>query len=656
MKFRGYTLDRFQTEAIGHIQDGKSVIVAAPTGAGKTLVAEYAVDRVLADGGQIIYTAPIKALSNQKYRDFCRQYPGRVGIVTGDVVVDSGAPVVIMTTEIFRNMIFDDPARLAAVDVVVFDEIHYLDNIERGTVWEEAIIFAPQHIRFVCLSATIPNLRELAAWMNTVRGNPVEVVFCKDRPVPLEHRFVINGRIVDELKGGRGSPRGRKALSLSKERRPTDPLLERIRDQGDLPCLYFAFGRARCERLAKRHRGLKLVDGQERRQILDLCDRLALQYGIEATTQYGTMRKLVSQGVAYHHAGMLPSMKAVVEQLFTSRLLKLIFTTETFALGINMPARTVVFDDLTKFDGVGFSPMLTREYYQMAGRAGRRGMDKSGLVYSKVNPRFIRQHEVASIVYGKPEPVVSQFNSCYATVLNLYDQLGEGLYDTYPKSFHAFRSGKRKQRRALDQLRLKVKLLGELGYIDAEGLTDKGRCAAKLYGHELVATELIFSGLLDELPPTSLAVLLMATLYESREPNRLTPGDREAAQHLMEPARGPLTHVQDTEERLALEDVTPDYNFGLSGVTAVWAQGAEFDHLLTMTDTQEGHLVRDFRRLVLLMRQMLGVCRGRELLCAHLAEGIRSINRDVVDAERQLRADGHLEGESLPGDGPQAPE
>ena len=638
MIFKGLRLDPFQRSAIDHVAHGKSVIVAAPTGAGKTLVAEYAVDHALAQGEQIVYTAPIKALSNQKYRDFAAQYPGQVGIVTGDVSMNPKAAVVIMTTEIFRNIIFDAPARLAGVKFVVFDEIHYLGDMARGTVWEEAIIFAPQHIRFICLSATIPNLDDLAAWMTKVRDIPVEVVESAERPVPLEHMFSIDGMLADDLRDWRRTRRRPDSPSPRQGRKGTahDPLLEFIRDQDDVPCLYFAFNRRQCERLAKQHQWLKLLDAPSQEQILRLYDELAARYGIEATSQYAGMRPLIARGVAYHHAGMLPSMKVVVEQLFTSRLLKLVFTTETFALGINMPAKTVVFDTLTKFDGTDYRPMLTREYYQMAGRAGRRGLDAKGCVISKVDTKRISRKDVREIVYGQPEPVASQFNSCYATILNLYDLLGEDIYDTYARSFHAFMSGKRQRRRGQEQLRLKVKLLKALGYVDGAGLSDKGRCAARLYGHELVATELILSGAMDELPPTSVAVLTMGILFESRE-RHLSPRDRRAAGRLPSLVRGIVTRVQNAEAKLGLEDMTPSPDFGLSAVVAAWAGGASFDDVLHLTASPEGHVVRDLRRVALLLRQMAAVSEGRDVLQARLREAIRAVDRDVVDAERQLR-------------------
>ena len=639
--FKGYRLDPFQREAIAHVEAGKSVIVAAPTGAGKTLVAEYAVDQAVAEGQQIVYTAPIKALSNQKYRDLSSQYPGQVGILTGDVSMDTNAPVLIMTTEILRNMIFDTPARLKGVSFVVFDEIHYLDDVERGTVWEEALIFCPQHIQLICLSATIPNLQELTAWMNTVREITIETVVCDERPVPLQHLFLVDGNLIEDLgdlKQAKGRRQGRRGRGG--RRTAHDPLLELICDNRDVPCLYFAFNRAQCQRLAKRHQWMNLLSDGERKDILKLYDELAMSYGIETTSQFVAMRSLVSRGVAYHHAGMLPTMKVVVEELFTSRLLKLIFTTETFALGINMPARTVVFDELTKFNGIDFAPMMTREYYQMAGRAGRRGMDEAGHVYSKIESRRIGRGQVRRIVHGEPEPVTSQFNSCYATILNLYSVLGEDLYDTYDKSFHAFCSGKRRQRRAQELLRLKVKVLRKLGYIEATGLSAKGLCAARLYGYELIATELIFGGVLDELDTASLVVLCMAILFESRDHERLKRQDRNAATLLIPVMRGCLSHVHNLEAKLGLDAMTPDPDFGLSAAALAWAGGAGFDDVLRMTSVPEGHLVRHLRRTGLLLRQMAAACEGRVELQARLREAVRAVDRDVVNAERELRADG----------------
>jgi superfamily II RNA helicase len=218
MFYKQYKLDRFQEEAIRSLDQNNSVIVAAPTGAGKTLIAEYAVEKHIQTGRQIIYTAPIKALSNQKYRDFTHDYGDKIGLITGDVVINPEAPVLIMTTEIFRNTIFDDINRLNDIQYVIFDEIHFIDDIERGTVWEESIIFAPQHIKFICLSATIPNLREFAAWMRSVRHSKIDVVSETERPVPLEHRFFIKGYglgWLDEFKEI-------KTASLSRSKNGTD--------------------------------------------------------------------------------------------------------------------------------------------------------------------------------------------------------------------------------------------------------------------------------------------------------------------------------------------------------------------------------------------------------------------------------------------------
>ena len=267
-------------------------------------------------------------------------------------------------------------------------------------------------------------------------------------------------------------------------------------------------------------------------------------------------------------------------------------------------------------------------------------MDEAGHVYSKIDSKRIGRGQVRRIVHGEPEPVASQFNSCYATLLNLYSAHGEDLYDTYDRSFHAFCSGKRRQRQARELLRVKVKLLRELGYLEDSGLTARGLCAARLYGHELIATELIFGGVLDDLDTGSLVVVCMATLFESRDHERLKRRDRNAAAHLIPVMRECLSHVHNLEAKLGLDAMTPEPDFGLSAAALAWARGGDFDDVLRMTSVPEGHLVRHLRRTGLLMRQMATACAGRVELQARLREAVRAVDRDVVDAERELRADG----------------
>ena len=400
MEYKGLQLDEFQEDAIAAINRDNSVIVTAPTGAGKTVIAEYAVEKCIQENHRVIYTAPIKALSNQKYRDFYAEYGEKIGIVTGDVVLNPYAQVLLMTTEIFRNTIFDNIERLDDVAYVIFDEIHYINDIARGTVWEESLIFAPQHIKFVCLSATIPNIVHFAEWMQSVREIKIEVVEELKRPVPLEHYLYFPDYGIGTTKHITSLQR----TAAQAARREQDdeeralpagmietPLLPYLHRENRLPCLYFCFSRKGCEANAAhyadgRHR--TLLKRWQRREILAKFDALCIQFDIVEEKDIAEFRRLVSRGIAYHHAGMLPTLKEVVERLFTSGLIQLLFTTETFAVGINMPACTVVFDSLEKFDGIGFRYLKSREYHQMAGRAGRRGIDTIGYVYAQTQPLY----------------------------------------------------------------------------------------------------------------------------------------------------------------------------------------------------------------------------------------------------------------------------
>ena len=474
MEYRGLTLYPFQADAIRAIEEGRSVVVSAPTGAGKTIIAEYAIEKAIAKGRRVLYTSPVKALSNQKYRDFVESYGEDVGITTGDVTINPGAQIQVMTTEIFRNTIFEDQSRLEGIDFVVFDEAHYLGDDDRGSVWEESIIFAPSEIRFVALSATISNLQEFRDWIAMVREEDVALIKTDERPVPLKHYFYLSedgifetrdlkenlrraksmtpprrddrggrssrgrddrgGRGRDSRGGGQGRGRGR-------DRNPPrrNNLLPTLVKEGRIPILYFCFSRRRCEQLAVRlQRKLRLFEKDERRRVLAMYDELIERYEIGDHPAVPTLRESVGKGVLYHHAGMLPVFKDVVERLFTSGLVKLLFTTETFALGVNMPARSVVFDSMSKFNGVDIEPISPLQFRQMAGRAGRQGLDEEGDVYCILDPERDSAKIIAEIVHKKPGAIRSRFNLGYATILNLYRLIGRDIAPAVEKSFAAF--------------------------------------------------------------------------------------------------------------------------------------------------------------------------------------------------------------------------
>ncbi len=431
-EYRGFELDSFQVEAIRHLDEGRSVLVSAPTGVGKTLIADYLIEKMFNEGRRVIYTAPIKALSNQKFKEFKRLLgPDNVGIVTGDVVINSTAQILIMTTEIFRNMLHLSPEALDGVSHIVFDEIHYLSDEERGTVWEESIIFAPESMRLLGLSATIPNADELAFWIQDIKRHEVAVVRHFERVVPLRHFVYERTRGACTLAELRAF-KAKQDKEIAESDELWEPegsryaatthidLVDYLSKQRKLPCLYFVFSRRQCEEKAEElGRLVNYLTPAERDQVLEAFDDRIDGMGIDSMPSVKRMRKILQRGIAYHHAGLLPVLKEIVEDLFEQKTIRVLYATETFAVGINFPVRTVCFDSVRKFNGVDFRPMTAQEYFQMAGRAGRRGIDTEGYVYILTDLNYFRPEEYPSTDQRKVEPLVSRFTLSYNTIVNL---------------------------------------------------------------------------------------------------------------------------------------------------------------------------------------------------------------------------------------------
>ena len=458
-----FVLDRFQVEAMASIDRGHSVLVSAPTGSGKTRIAEHAVHAALAAGRRAFYTAPIKALSNQKFHDLTARYGAdRVGLLTGDNSINGEAPVVVMTTEVLRNMLYADSSTLDQLGYVVMDEVHYLADRARGPVWEEVIIHLPEGIHLAALSATVSNAEEFGEWLATVRGE-TEVIVDEHRPVPLWQQVMVGDRLLDlfvDEKHHRVNP---ELLRLAREsarwaeprrrgRRPgrdrltpwrTD-VVSTLHDDHLLPGITFIFSRAGCDAAVQQclSAGLMLTSPDERRAIEDVIDVRTAELPHEdlGVLGYDTWREGLRRGIAAHHAGLLPIFKEVVEQLFQEGLVKMVFATETLALGINMPARTVVLEKLVKWNGESHVDITPGEYTQLTGRAGRRGIDVEGHAVVVWHPGLDPQ-SLAGLASTRTYPLRSSFRPSYNMAVSLIRRMGrQEARDILETSFAQFQA------------------------------------------------------------------------------------------------------------------------------------------------------------------------------------------------------------------------
>ncbi len=430
-----FLLDDFQLNAIDSLNQGHSVVVSAPTGSGKTLIGEYAIHRAIAHGNKVFYTTPLKALSNQKLRDFRNQFgSNNVGLLTGDLSLNRDASVLVMTTEIFRNMLYavadrsDDP--LLEVETVVLDECHYMNDTHRGTVWEESIIHCPKSVQFVALSATVANAGQLTDWIMQVHG-PTDLISSCHRPVPLEFNFcsakglhpLLNEKgtgLHPNCKIWRPTKNHKRRGRLSKPPQPESPslgyVISKLAVRNMLPAIYFIFSRRGCDKAVQSMVNVCLVNQPEQQLIKDRFEKYAIlnSEGLRDNIHI----KALLNGIASHHAGVLPAWKELIEELFQDGLLKVVFATETLAAGINMPARSTIISTLSKRSDNGHRQLMGSEFLQMAGRAGRRGLDSRGYVIT-VQTRFEGVREAGQLAISPADPLVSQFTPSYGMVLNL---------------------------------------------------------------------------------------------------------------------------------------------------------------------------------------------------------------------------------------------
>lgn len=642
MEFHGLTLDPFQEDAIAAIDQHQSVVVSAATGTGKTLIADYVIDKFLQGHQRIVYTAPIKALSNQKFKDFKAQYgEENVGILTGDVTINPQGSILIMTTEIYRNMLLARDPLIEEVSYVVFDEIHYMNDPERGSVWEESIIFSPQHVRFLCLSATIPNAEEFAAWIASIKKHPVKTVRYAKRAVPLRHYVyeaeagLTTAKELKELLSiptyEQARPRsrgGRRHERESYEAASPEEVIMKMSDR--LPAIVFSFSRKACEdeatKLVKNHDFIK--DGDAHRRITEACRR-HFSPEINQMRTTAKLKAALARGVGFHHAGLLPQHKDVVEELFAQGLLQVLFATETFSVGINMPAKTVIFNGLRKFDGRSFRTINSKEYFQLAGRAGRRGIDKEGFVVAIIDRREKNFDEFVVASTADTEPIRSQFSLTVNTVINVVSTYDEPTIERLLKSnFDYFlrRKASERQVRVMASFNNKRRLLLKMGYIHPDGsLTPKGHFARFIYFEELLVSEIFTTKLYAQLSDVELLQMVAAIIYEQRSNDHFSfKGVQRAYDRLLDKILRTNPFVEKKLNKLSLKR--------MMALIGEWASGGKFQDLLPLTSLAEGDIIRLFRRIIDMIGQIEHATSDYELK-ERLARCVSLIDRDLVAVE-----------------------
>uniref|UniRef100_A0A8B9R9N8 SKI2 homolog, superkiller viralicidic activity 2-like n=1 Tax=Astyanax mexicanus TaxID=7994 RepID=A0A8B9R9N8_ASTMX len=493
-----FELDTFQKQAILRLEVHDSVFVAAHTSAGKTVVAEYAIALSQKHMTRTIYTSPIKALSNQKFRDFKNTF-GDVGLLTGDVQLNPEASCLIMTTEILRSMLYNGSEVIRDLEWVIFDEVHYINDAERGVVWEEVLIMLPEHVSIILLSATVPNAVEFSEWIGRIKKKPIYVISTVKRPVPLEHylytgnstktqkelfllldatgSFLTKGYYAAvEAKKERtskhaqsfGAKNAAHNTTLSQDRAIWQTLLNYLSQRQQTPVVAFTFSRTRCDDNSRSLNSLDLTSSVEKNEIHSFFHKSLsrLRGGDRQLPQILVMRDLLKRGIGVHHSGILPILKEVIEMLFSRGLVKVLFATETFAMGVNMPARTVVFDSIRKHDGTGFRNLLPGEYIQMAGRAGRRGLDATGTVIILCKSGVHDMGDLHAMMLGKPTVLQSQFRLTYTMILNLLRVEALRVTDMMRRSFSENHRDTQTHEKRISELRT---LLSSLPPLDTEG-------------------------------------------------------------------------------------------------------------------------------------------------------------------------------------------
>ena len=605
MNFKTFTLDPFQEEAIKAIESNQSVVVSAPTGSGKTLIADYIIEKHRNDPKRVIYTAPIKALSNQKYRDFCKEYGEQsVGLMTGDIVINSSAKIVIMTTEIYRNMAVSHDEELSDVAYVIFDEIHYINDVERGYVWEESVIYSSEKVRFLCLSATIPNAAEFSRWIQSIKNHPVKTIMETKRKVPLEQYFYdyeLGITTLEKIKAAKDIPQYREVFrqkGKKRERIPAPHHIDLLKELGEekLPCFYFSFSRRDCQEKARElaQKGLFPKSSLLISNFNTILENAPPEIQRLASTRI--LKETLPQGIAFHHAGLLPVVKEAIEELFSQGLIKVLYTTETFAVGINMPAKTVCFNSLRKFDGQNFRNLNSKEYFQIAGRAGRRGIDPVGYVVSMIfRPQF-RYQEIKAITSKDIEPIKSQFRLSVNTVLNLIQQHPpEEIERILRLSFFSYQKFGEKYKDIPSQVLLArydniVKKLKKFKFIEQGELTAKGIFSSKVYADEITMGEIFATEVVRELNEFQILLVLGCLTYEPRETHQFRQEFKDEELRKLKAILWKNEYLAKEKKFLELENISVLIN-------PVY-YGKNFFDILQLTNLLEGDLIRFYAQIM----------------------------------------------------------
>jgi ATP-dependent RNA helicase HelY len=637
--------DEFQRQAFRAIDADHSVLVSAPTGSGKTLVAAYAIHRALGAEGKAFYTTPLKALSNQKYGELVDTYgKEHVGLLTGDTAVRPTAPVVVMTTEVLRNMLLAHSDLLTALHTVILDEVHFIQDPYRGGVWEEVLVLSPPAIRFICLSATVNNANELGGWLRSVRGT-TDVIVERHRPIDLRHHFAAHRREDDEtlllplLTNGkpgnegqrldqtvRRAMQGRPSAASWQANRKGGPrlpyrtplrteLLTTLKGEEMLPAIVFIFSRAACDDAVRQvvRDGVRLTEKGDRWRIREIAERRVETLSDEdlEVLGYDEWVEGLEAGVAAHHAGMVPVFRETVEECFAAGLLQVVFATETLSLGINMPARTVVIERFTKYGGAGRATLTSGEYLQLTGRAGRRGLDEEGhaVVLWSSEVTF---GEAARVASAPPPDLRSSFRPSYNLAVNLVSQFDQATANEVLHRSFAQWQAKRPDLLSL-QFSHRVAVLEDLGYIENWALTTSGHRLSRIY-HEsdLLIAEALAAELLDGLEPSVLAGVVSGVVFEPRRARRVSghSGPRKEARRARR--KNPLSdrlgekrsnellrrseglaivaeHIRAAEES-HLVPRTRQPSAGLATAVTSWARGASFETALGVAARDVGEL------------------------------------------------------------------